>query len=157
MSKGGVLTFLFGFAAFMGIFMSVITLQFRVEVIAKIFFMTVALFGALSVFGHTTNKDLSGVAKIAGAAFLAYVAFMVLGMFFPSIAPTGAFEMIVTAIALVAISVLVAWKTQMLKQLYYGYAGNAGMVEKMAAYGAAMLLLSFINMFQLLLSLFGNE
>ena len=157
MSLGGVLTFLFGFAAFMGVFMSVITLQFRVEVIAKIFFMTVALFGALSFFGHTTERNLSAFAKYAFAAFFAYIAINVLGMIFPSMAPTGTVEVVVSGIALLAISVITAWETQMLKRIYYSVAGNAAMESKMAAYGAASLLLAFVNMFQILLSLFGRD
>lgn len=157
MSMGGVLTFLFGFAAFMGVFMSVITLFYPTAVIAKIFFMTVALFGALSFFGHTTERNLSAYIKYAFAAFLAYVAINVIGMFVPALAPTGMFEQVLSIVALVAISLITAWETQMLKRIYYSVAGNAAMEGKMAAYGAASLLLAFVNMFQILLSLFGRE
>ena len=52
---------------------------------------------------------------------------------------------------------ITAWETQMLKRVYYGSAGNASMMKKMSAYGAASLLLAFVNMFQILLSLFGRE
>lgn len=157
MSKGGVLTFLFGFAAVMGIFMSLVGVFYDPTIIAKIFFMTVALFAALSVFGHTTSRDLGTFVKYAFAAFLAYIAINILGMVFPAFAPTGTLDMIITGVALVAISVITAWETQMLKRLYYGYAGNTAMLDKMSAFGAASLLLAFINMFQILLSLFGRE
>lgn len=157
MSKGGVVTFLFAFAAVMGIFMSLIGLFYKPEVIAKIFFMTVALFGALSVFGHTTERDLGTYAKYAIAAFAAYVGINLLGMFFPALRPEGMLDMVITGVALLAISFIVAWETQMLKRIYYSFAGNAAMLGKLSAYGAASLLLAFINMFQILLSLFGNE
>ena len=157
MSMGSVLTFLFGFAAFMGVFMSAIALRYDPTVIAKIFFMTVAMFGALSMFGYSTSRNLTTFAKYAFAAFLGYVAINVVGMFWPAIRPTGTLDLIITGIALLAISVITAWETQMLKRVYYSMAGNAAMLGKMSAYGAASLLLAFINMFQILLSLFGRE
>lgn len=157
MSLGGVLAFLFGFSAFLGIFVSAITLVYPGVVLAKVFFMTVAMFGALSFFGHTTERDLSTFVKYAFAAFLAYVAISVLGMFFPALRPTGPLDTIISIVALGAIAVITAWETQMLKRVYYSVAGNAAMEGKMAAYGAASLLLAFVNMFQILLSLFGRE
>lgn len=157
MSQGGVLAFLFGFAAFMGIFMSAVGIFYSPVIIAKIFFMTVALFGALSFFGHTTERNLSAYIKYALAAFIAYIGINFLGMFVPALAPTGMFDMVITGVALLAISFITAWETQMLKRIYYGVAGNAAMESKMSAYGAASLLLAFINMFQILLSLFGRE
>lgn len=157
MSLGGVLAFLFGFAAFMGVFMSAIGMFYSPTIIAKIFFMTVALFAGLSLFGYSTGFNLSSIIKYAIIAFFAYIAINVLGMFIPALAPTGVADMVITAIALVAISVIIAWETQMLKRVYYGSAGNPAMMKKLSAFGAASLLLSFINLFQILLSLFGRE
>ena len=157
MSLGGVLTFLFGFAAFMGVFMSAISLAYDPMIVAKIFFMTVAMFGALSLFGYTTGRNLSTFVKYAFAAFLGYVAISVLGAFFPALRPSGPLDTIINVVALGAISMITAWETQMLKRTYYAFAGDAGMTSKMSAFGAASLLLAFINMFQILLSLFGRD
>ncbi len=157
MSKGGVLAFLFGFAAFLGVFVSAITIVYPGVVLAKVFFMTVAMFGALSLFGYSTGRNLSTFVKYAFAAFLGYVAINVLGMFFPALRPTGTMDIIINVIALAAIAMITAWETQMLKRVYYSMAGNAAMLGKMSAYGAASLLLAFVNMFQILLSLFGRE
>ncbi len=157
MSMGGVLAFLFGFAAFLGIFMSAISVFVPGMVIAKIFFMTVAMFGALSLFGYSTERDLGTFVKYAFAAFLGYVAISVAGAFFPALRPTGPLDIIINVVALGAIAMITAWETQMLKRVYYGSAGNASMMKKMSAYGAASLLLAFVNMFQILLSLFGRE
>ena len=145
MSLGGVLAFLFGFAAFMGIFVSAITLIYPTVVLAKVFFMTVAMFGALSFFGHTTERDLSTFVKYAAAAFLAYVGIHLLGAFVPGLRPTGPLDTIISIVALGAIAVITAWETQMLKRVYYGVAGNPAMEGKMAAYGAASLLLAFVT------------
>jgi len=157
MSLGGVLTFLFGFAAFMGVIMSAYASLYDPMIVAKIFFMTVAVFGGLSLFGYTTGFNLSSIIKYAAIAFMAYVGINVLGMIVPALAPTGMMDMVITAVALVAISVIIAWETQMLKRIYYGSAGNPAMMKKLSAFGAASLLLAFINLFQILMSLFGRE
>jgi len=157
MSLGGVLTFLFGFAAFMGVFMSAIGMFYSPTIIAKIFFMTVAMFAGLSIFGYSTSRNLGTFAKYAFIAFAAFVAINVLGMFVPALRPTGPMDIIINLVGLGAIAMITAWETQMLKRVYYGSAGNPAMMKKLSAFGAASLLLAFINMFQILLSLFGRE
>ena len=157
MSKGGMMTFLFGFAAFLGVFMSAVAAFVPAMIIAKIFFMTVAMFAALSLFGYTTNRNLGTFVKYAFAAFLAYVGISLLGAFFPALRPTGPLDIIINVVALGAIAMITAWETQMLKRTYYGSAGNPAMMDKLSAYGAASLLLAFVNMFNILLSLFGRE
>jgi FtsH-binding integral membrane protein len=159
MSMGGVVTFLFGFAAFMGVFMSAISLAYNPMIVAKIFFMTVAMFAALSMFGYSTQRDLGTFIKYAFAAFIGYVAINLLGAFFPALAPTGPLDTIINLVALGAIALITAWETQMLKRVYYGLAGTGDgeMMNKYSAYGAASLLLAFINMFQILLALFGRD
>lgn len=159
MSLGGVLTFLFGFAAFMGVLMSAYASLYDPMIVAKIFFMTVAMFAGLSLFGYTTGFNLSSIIKYAAAAFMAYIAIAVVGMFIPALSVTagGTFGMVINVIALAAIAVITAYETQMLKRIYYGSAGNPAMMKKLSAFGAASLLLAFINMFQILMSLFGRD
>ena len=157
MSMGGVLTFLFGFAAILGVFMAGIAAYADPAIAAKIFFMTVAMFGGLSIFGYTTERNLSAFIKYAFIAFAAYVVIMVAGMFFPAIAPSGTLEMVITAVALGAIAMIVAWETQMLKNVYYSLSGDTALMNKYSAFGAASLLLAFVNMFQLLMALFGRD
>jgi len=150
MSLGGVQAFLFGFAAFMGVLMSAYASIYDPMIVAKIFFMTVAMFGSLSLFGYTTKFNLNAVIKYAAAAFLGYIPAL-------SVTAGGTFGMIINIVALVAIAVITAWETQMLKRVYYGSSGNPAMMNKLSAFGAASLLLAFINMFQILMSLFGRE
>lgn len=157
MSLGGVVTFLLVFAAFMGVFVSAIGMFYDPMVIAKIFFMTVAMFAGLSLFGYSTNRDLSTYVKYAFIAFMAFVAISVLGAFFPAMRPSGPLDIIINVVALGAIAMITAWETQMLKRVYYGSVGNPAMMSKLSAFGAASLLLAFINMFQILLSLFGRD
>ncbi len=157
MSLGGMQTFLFGFAAFLGVFMSAVAAFVPGAVIAKIFFMAVAMFGALSLFGYSTSSNLSTYVRYAIAAFIGFIAINVLGMFFPALRPTGTMDIVINLIGLAAIAFITAWETQMLKRTYYAVAGNPGMASKMSAYGAASLLLSFVNIFNILMSLFGSE
>lgn len=157
MSMGSVVTFLFVFAAVMGVFMSAITLAYNPMIVAKIFFMTVAMFAGLSLFGYTTQRDLGTFMKYAMIAFGAFVVISLLGAFFPALRPTGPLDIIINVVALGAIAMITAWETQMLKRVYYGLAGDGEMLAKYSAYGAASLLLAFINMFQILLALFGRD
>ncbi len=157
MSLGGVVAFLVGFSAFLGIFMSAISAFVPGIIIAKIFFMTVAMFAALSLFGYSTERNLSTFVKYAFAAFLGYIAINVLGMFFPALRPSGPMDIVINVIALAAIAMITAWETQMLKRVYHSSAGNPAMAKKLSAFGAASLLLAFVNMFSILLRLFGRD
>ena len=119
MSLGGVQAFLFGFAAFMGVLMSAYASLYDPYIVAKIFFMTVAMFGGLSLFGYTTGFNLSSIVKYAFAAFMGYILIGFVGMFVPqlSVFNGGMLGMIINIVALAAIAVITAWETQMLKRV----------------------------------------
>jgi len=134
MSLGGVLTFLFGFAAFMGVLMSAYASLYNPMIVAKIFFMTVAMFAGLSLFGYTTGFNLSSIIKYAIAAFMGYVLIGVVGMIYPPLSVTagGTFGIVINVIALAAIAIITAWETQTLKRIYYGSVGNPAMMKKLS-------------------------
>lgn len=159
MSMGGVLAFLFGFAAFMGVLMSAYASIYDPTIVAKIFFMTVAMFAALSMFGYTTGFNLNSIIKYAAAAFLAYIVIGFVGMFVPALSVFGGgmFATLINVVALGAIALITAWETQTLKRIYYGTRGDTDMMNKASAFGAASLLLAFINMFTILMNLFGRD
>lgn len=159
MSMSGVLTFLFSFAAFMGVLMSAYASIYDPMIVARIFFMTVAMFAGLSLFGYTTSFNLNAVIKYAAAAFFAYIAIGLVGMFVPALSVFGGgmFGMIINFVALAAIAVITAWETQTLKRIYYSIGHDQAMLAKYSAFGAASLLLAFINMFTILMNLFGRE
>ena len=120
------------------------------------------LFGSVRAklpFGYTTERNLGTYAKYAFAAFLVYIVMSLVFAFVPGMAPEagGAVFNTMNLIVLGAIAMITAWETQMLKRTYYSFSGNDLMLEKLSAYGAASLLLSFVNMFQILLSLFGRD
>ena len=153
MSKGAMIAFLFAMAGVLGMFMSISLLVYPGMLVAKVFFMTVALFGTLSLFGYSTERDLWSIAKYAAAIFVGGIVYLLLSNFVPAMAPTGSTEIIFSLIMLIAVAILVAWETQALKSMYYQTAGNAAMMEKISIFGAASLLVSFYNMFQFLLNI----
>ena len=157
MSLGAARTFLFGFAAVMGIWLSAIAAFVDPIISVKIFFMAAATFGALSLVGYTTKKDLGPIAKVAFMVFAGFIALTLLGMFVPSMAITGGMGTIFSLVGLLAIAVITAWETQNLKHMYHATVGDPTMAEKFSVYGAAGLLLSFINIFSILMNLFGGE
>ncbi len=157
MSIGSVKTFLFGFAAIMGMWLSSIAVLVNPMISVKIFFMATAAFAGVSLAGYMTKKDLGTIAKFAIMVFVGFIAITLLGMFFPSMALTGTAGMIFNIVGLLAICAITAWETQSLKRIYYGTVGNPEMAEKYSVFGAASLLLSFINIFSILMSLFGRE
>lgn len=157
MSIGSVKVFLFGFAAVMGVWLSSIAVFADPMIAAKVFFMATAAFAGVSLFGYVTKRDLGPIAKVAFMVFIGFIAIMILGMIFPSMALGGGLYLILNIVGLIAICVITAWETQNLKRIYYGTVGNPEMAEKMSVYGAASLLLSFINIFSILMNIFGGE
>ena len=157
MSVGGVKIFLFSFAAIMGIWLSSIAVLVDPMISVKIFFMAATAFLGVSLVGYTIKKDLGGIAKFCIMVFVGFVAINILGMFIPALAMAGTAGFIFNLVGLVAICGITAWETQSLKRMYYNTAGNDELAEKMSVYGAASLLLSFINIFSILMSMFGSD
>ncbi|NNE57469.1 MAG: hypothetical protein HKN36_05120 [Hellea sp.] len=160
MSQSSLVLFLFamagGLGALLSISFAVIGLRLGeaalFELATKVFFMTVAMFGAMSLFGYTAKMDLTGVAKFAGAVFFGIIALYLASMF-------GLFEMGtglhlgLSVAGLIVVGLLVAWETQALKSMYYGTRGDTALMNKVSIFGAASLLLAFYNMFQFLLNI----
>lgn len=153
MSQGAVIAFLFALAGGLGFLFSLSVIVYPGMLIAKVFFMTVAMFAALSLFGYSTEKNLWNVAKYAAGIFMGLVVYLLISNFVPGMQPTGGMEIVISLVMLICVAVLVAWETQALKSMYYGSQGDVAMMNKLSVFGAASLLLSFYNMFQLLLNL----
>jgi len=144
-------TFL-AFAATMGLSMGSIGFVFKVGSIVQALFATTAAFGALSLYGYTTKRSLSGMGS-----------FLIMGLFGLMIASlinlfvgSGVFAFVISLIGVVIFAGLTAWDTQRLKEEYDLVAGTE-MAGKASIMGALTLYLNFINMFQLLLSLIGQR
>jgi FtsH-binding integral membrane protein len=140
------------FAGLMGASISSIFLVYAGESIARVFFITAASFGALSLWGYTTSKDLSGWGSFLFMGLIGIIIAMLVNLFIGS----TALQFAISVIGVLVFAGLTAYDTQSIKEMYY--AGDDGTVAgRKAVMGALRLYLDFINLFMMLLSLFGDR
>lgn len=152
MTTAGARTAFFAFATIMGVSMASIFVVFTGTSIANAFFTASAMFAGLSLWGYTTNKDLTGLGSFLMVGLIAVIGASLINLFIGS----SALQMAVSVIGVLVFAGLTAWDTQRLKSEYLIYQ-NSQAVEKMAVMGALSLYLNLINMFQLLLGLMGER
>ena len=140
------------YAALNGIALSTIFLAYTGESVARVFFITAAAFGALSLYGYTTKKDLSGWGSFLFMGLIGVVIAMVVNMFIAS----SALQFAVSVIGVLVFAGLTAYDTQQIKQMYYAV-DDSEIAGKKAIMGALRLYLDFLNMFIMLMQLFGNR
>ncbi len=141
------------FAAVMGASMSTIFLRYTGQSITQIFFVTAAAFAALSLYGYTTKKDLSGWGTFLFMGVIGLILASLVNIWLGS-APLA---FAISAICVLVFAGLTAYDTQQIKDNYYMIAGDGEMLAKGAVMGALNLYLDFINMFQGMLALFGSR
>ena len=143
------------FSALMGISLSSIFLVYTHTSIVRVFFITAATFGALSLYGYTTKRDMSGMGSFLFMGLIGVIIASVVNLFLAS----SMLQFIVSVVGVLVFAGLTAWDTQRLKNDYiYGYASEGGEIaEKAAITGALSLYLNFINLFTLLLQLLGQR
>ena len=140
------------FAALMGASISSIFLVYAHASIAQMFFVTAAAFGALSLWGYTTGRDLSGWGSFLFMGLIGVILASLVNLFIGS----TALQFAVSVIGVLVFAGLTAYDTQQIKEMYY--AGDDGtVVGRKAVMGALRLYLDFINLFMLLLQLFGDR
>ncbi|MEC8281575.1 MAG: Bax inhibitor-1/YccA family protein, partial [Pseudomonadota bacterium] len=122
------------------------------ESIARVFFVTAAAFAGLSLFGYTTKRDLSGMATFLFMGLIGVVIASLVNLFLGS----TMVQFMISVAGVVVFAGLTAYDTQRIKLMYV--AGEDGEVTtKKSIMGALSLYLDFINLFLMLLSLFGNR
>jgi uncharacterized protein len=121
----------------------------------RVFFITAATFGALSLYGYTTRRDLTGMGSFLIMGLFGVVIASLVNLFLAS----TMLQFVVSVVGVLVFAGLTAWDTQRLKNEYiYGYAQQGGDVaERAAITGALSLYLNFINLFTLLLQLLGQR
>jgi FtsH-binding integral membrane protein len=140
------------FAAVMGLSMGSIFLIYTATSIGRVFFITAATFGALSLYGYTTKRDLSAVGSFMFMGLIGIIIAGIVNLFLQS---TG-MQFVISVMAVIIFAGLTAWDNQRLKESYY--AGMDGeLAAKASIMGALSLYLDFINLFQSLLYLMGNR
>lgn len=152
MSVSAAQTAFWVFAALMGLSLSSIFLVYTGTSITRVFFVTAAAFGSLSLYGYTTKKDLSGWGSFLIMGLFGVIIASVVNIFLAS----SALQFAVSVIGVLVFAGLTAYDTQRIKEMYF--VGDAVEVAgRKAIMGALSLYLNFINMFMMLLSLFGNR
>lgn len=142
----------YAFAAVMGVSMASIFLVFTGTSIALAFVSAAAVFAAMSLWGYTTNVDLSRWTTFLMVGLVGVVIASLVNLFVGS----STLQLVFSIAGVLVFTGLTAWDTQRLKSEYLAYAGTER-ADKLAVMGALSLYLNLINLFQLLLSLFGQR
>ncbi len=152
MSVSSLQTTFFVFCAVMGVSMASIFLVFTGASVARVFFITAAMFAGMSLWGYTTKADLSKMGAFLMMGLIGIVIASRVNIFFAS----SALQFAISVIGVVVFTGLTAYDTQRIKEEYaehYGHDTNT----KLAVMGALNLYLNFINLFQMLLHLMGQR
>ena len=153
MSAGVTQALFWAFAAIMGLSLSTIFLTYTGTSIARVFFVSAASFAGLSLFGYTTKKDLTAMGSFLIMGLIGLVLASIVNIFLQS----SAMEFIISAVGVLVFAGLTAYDTQKIKENYYVAAQSPEMMKKVSVMGALSLYLDFINLFLMLLRLFGNR
>jgi uncharacterized protein len=140
------------YAGLMGISIASILLNFTGASVARVFFITAATFGAMSLYGYTTKRDLSGFGSFLFMGLIGIIIASVVNMFLVS----TMLHWIISIVGVLVFTGLTAYDTQRIKQTYDVSAGHEA-VGKMAIMGALSLYLDFINLFIMLLRIMGDR
>ncbi|HYH71518.1 MAG TPA: Bax inhibitor-1/YccA family protein, partial [Methyloceanibacter sp.] len=152
MSLGTAQIAFWAFAALMGASISSIFLVYTGESMARVFFITAASFGALSLWGYTTSKDLSGWGSFLFMGLIGIIIASLVNLFVGS----TALQFAVSVIGVLVFAGLTAYDTQQIKEMYFA-GDDSQTAGRKAVMGALRLYLDFINMFMMLLQLFGDR
>ena len=151
MKPEGAKVFLMVFAAVMGLSLSSIFAIYKLGSIANVFFISAATFGAASLYGYTTKKDLTSFGSFLIMGALGLVIASVVNLFLQS----SAFAFAISCLGVLIFTGLTAYDTQEIKSHYDYSTGEER--EKAGVVGAFQLYLDFINIFVSLLQLLGEK
>jgi FtsH-binding integral membrane protein len=140
------------YAALLGAALSTIFVQYTGVSITRVFFISAASFGALSLYGYTTGRDLSAFGTFLIMGLFGLIIASIVNIFLAS----SALSFAISVVGVLVFAGLTAWDTQKIKEMYSPYDdGTIG--GRKAVMGALTLYLDFINLFLMLLRLFGDR
>ncbi len=152
MSVGAAQITFWIYAAVMGLSLASVFLVFTGESVARVFFITAGTFGAMSLYGYTTQRDLSQFGSFLMMGLIGVIIASIVNIFLGS----SALQFAISVIGVLVFVGLTAYDTQRIKESYYELAGS-DTLAKGAIMGALTLYLDFINLFVMLLQLFGQQ
>jgi FtsH-binding integral membrane protein len=140
------------YAAALGVMLSSVFLTYTGASITRVFFISAASFGALSLWGYTTKRDLSAMGSFLMMGLFGLILAMLVNMFLKS----TQLDFIISALGVLIFAGLTAWDTQKIKESYDPMEDGT-MVGRKAVMGALTLYLDFINLFLFLLRFLGDR
>ncbi len=140
------------YASLVGLSLSVIFLVYTGQSITQVFFITAAAFGGLSLYGYTTQRDLSAFGAFLVMGLIGIIIASLVNIFLQS----SMMQFIISIIGVFVFAGLTAWDTQRIKEMYFE-ADDEVVAGRKAVMGALALYLDFINLFMMLLQLFGRK
>jgi FtsH-binding integral membrane protein len=146
------LTLFMVYAALLGVMLSSVLLAYTVTSITRVFFISAASFGALSLYGYTTKRDLSPIGSFLMMGLIGLIIAMVVNMFLKS----PGLEFAFSVVGVLIFAGLTAWDTQRIKEMYDPMEDGT-IVGRKAVMGALSLYLDFINLFLFLLRFLGDR
>jgi FtsH-binding integral membrane protein len=142
----------FVYAGILGLGLTPIFIVYTQGSLARVFFLTAASFGALSLWGYTTQRSLAAMGSFLVMGLFGLLLAIVVNIFWPS----GALQFAISVIGVLIFAGLTAWDTQRIKEMYSPM-DDGTVAGRKAVMGALRLYLDFINMFMFLLRLFGDR
>ena len=152
MSSSTVLALFLVYSALMGTWLSAIFVVYKMTAIVATFFITAGTFGAMSVYGYVTKTDLTKMGSFLMMALFGLVIAMLVNLFLHS----STMSYVISIIGVLIFTGLTAWDTQQVKQLAAANLDPA-LADKLATMGAMNLYLDFVNLFLLILRIFGGN
>jgi FtsH-binding integral membrane protein len=145
-------TAFYAFAGVMGVSMAAIFLAYTETSIARTFFIAASMFMGMSLWGYTTKRDLTGWSTFLFMGLIGVVVASIVNVFLGS----ATLQLVVSFAGIIVFTGLTAWDTQRAKSDYLVFAGTEH-AEKLGIMGALSLYLNLVNLFQLLLTFFGQR
>jgi uncharacterized protein len=152
LSTGTTQILFWAFAAVMGVSLASIFAVYTGGSIAKVFFIAAAMFGGMSVYGYTTKRDLTSIGSFLIMGLFGLIIASIVNLIWPS----GVLGFAISVVGVFIFLGLTAWDTQKIKESYSEGHG-AEILTKSAIMGALNLYLDFLNLFLMLLRLFGQQ
>ena len=141
------------YAAINGIALAPILLLYTAASVAQVFFVTSATFGAMSLWGYTTKRDLTSWGSFLFMGLIGIIIASLANLFFQS----GTMSLVISIIGVIVFTGLTAYDTQKIKENYDVVSHDGTLAGKSAIMGALSLYLDFINLFIMLLRLLGDR
>jgi FtsH-binding integral membrane protein len=130
-----------------------VVLRYTGESIASTFLLTATAFGALSLFGYTTKKDMTAFGSFLIMGVWGLLGASLINMFLGN----SMMSLVINALGVFIFAGLIAYDTQRLKMQYYALGGDQTAMGVATNWGALSLYLDFINLFQFLLAFLGDR